>query len=65
MSVTSRTSNQKAMCLEEIELHAQTSKTIMKLSSVHTSEEGGDETYMIIQMTTRRFCTLIISKIFI
>ena len=39
----------KAMFLKEIEPHAQTTKTILKLSSVHTSEEGGDETYMIIQ----------------
>ena len=48
MSVTSRTSNQKAMCLKEIELHPQTTKTILKLSNVHTSEEGGEETYMIV-----------------
>ena len=49
MSVTSRTSIQKAMFLKEIEPHAQTTKTILKLSSVYTSEEEGDETNMIIQ----------------
>ena len=49
MSVISRTSNQKAMCLKEIELQPQTMKTIMKLSSVTYFRGGRSETYMIIQ----------------